>query len=304
MDIDLSSTSSSNTNKTSNNNLYLFFIVIGIIVIYLYASGKMENMSGGTLTQLFSNDSQDTYLKSNVDNLATGQFDLYWNQPTRIANTFLNRGSPLPVGNSVPSLNVVKVDEILNNDFNDNIDINEIANVNQENIENIEDIEDTDDIINTNSPSNMVNEINKMHEKSEINSNTQNVMKKILNLSGCSKCNGRCNGGCNSKCNSNVKNIMKNESKSSTCSKCNRRCNGGCNNDPRSYIEKCRTNPSSCGGGAGGYRLETGFVEASRLPALQKIEEKIVYPDSYVGSYFINPIPDIAQPYPVMLDRV
>jgi hypothetical protein len=257
MQSDLSSTSSSNINKESNNTLYIFLTIVGIIVLCIYTNSKKENMTGGTLTQLFANDSQDTYLKSNVDNLATGQFDLYWNQPTRIANTFLNRGSPLPVGNSVPSLNIIQPSS---NNMSDNIIIDDIVNVNEETIEN-NDLYD-------NSPSDMINQINKMNEINQMNSNTMDVMKVV---SGCSKCKNKCNGTCNK---------------------------------PKPCVEKCRTNPSSCGGGAGGYRLETGFIEASRLPASQKIEEKIVYPDSYVGSYFINPIPDIAQPYPVILDRV
>jgi hypothetical protein len=52
-------------------------------------------MSGGTLTQLFANDMQDTYLKGNVDQLATGNFLLHWNQPTRIASGYgFNNGVP------------------------------------------------------------------------------------------------------------------------------------------------------------------------------------------------------------------
>ena len=45
----------------------------------------MEHMSPGTLTQMFAQDAQDTYLKGDVDQLATGNFVLQWGQPTRIA---------------------------------------------------------------------------------------------------------------------------------------------------------------------------------------------------------------------------
>jgi hypothetical protein len=53
-------------------------------------------MSGGTLTQLFAQDAQDIYLKGNVDQLATGNFMLYWNQPTRVASGY-------SYGNGVPN---------------------------------------------------------------------------------------------------------------------------------------------------------------------------------------------------------
>ena len=101
MALDLSSTSSTsslslnnnnNINNNNNNISYIIIIILLIIGLYYIFNNKMEKMTAGTLTQLFANDSQDTYLKSNVDSLATGNFNLYWNQPTRIANTFLNRG--------------------------------------------------------------------------------------------------------------------------------------------------------------------------------------------------------------------
>ena len=234
MDKDLTSTSLSDNHNDSKNTLYVIFIIIAIIVLYFYLNKKIENMTGGTLTQLFANDSQDTYLKGNVDNLATGKFNLYWNQPTRLANTFLNRGSPLPSTKNVETSNVM----LLPNQSNNKITLNDIANINSEEIEEI-----------------------------EYNKNN-NLSNNIMNgLSSCQKCNGQCN-------------------------------------NPKSCLQKCKTNPSSCGGGAGGYRLETGFIDATTSPISQKIDENIVYPDSYVGSYFINPQPDIMQPYPVIINRV
>jgi thiol-disulfide isomerase/thioredoxin len=61
----------------------------------------VENMSPGVVTQMYAQDAQDTYLKGNVDQLATGNFLLNWNQPTRLATgsyyytTGPNRGALL-----------------------------------------------------------------------------------------------------------------------------------------------------------------------------------------------------------------
>jgi ribosomal protein S8 len=43
-------------------------------------------MTNGTLTQLFANDTQDMYLKSNIDKYASGDFQLNWNHPTKLTN--------------------------------------------------------------------------------------------------------------------------------------------------------------------------------------------------------------------------
>ena len=87
------------------------------------------------------------------------------------------------------------------------------------------------------------------------------------------------------------------------CQTCNGSCNGNCNNK-NSCMEKCKTDPSSCGGGAGGYRLETGFIDATTSPDTITVDENTIYPDSYVGSYWTNPKPDISQPYPIIINRV
>lgn len=90
-------------NDNNNNSImyYIFIIIFIIIIAYLIyyflvcKNDNKENMSGGTLTQMFAQDSQDVYLKGDVDRTATGNFTLYWNQPTKVANTYMNRGSPL-----------------------------------------------------------------------------------------------------------------------------------------------------------------------------------------------------------------
>lgn len=81
-------------------NFLMFIIVLIVFVIVTVPWDKLglqqENMSGGTVAQMFAQDSQDVYLKSNVDKLATGNFNLMFNMPTRQGmNVFQNRGYPL-----------------------------------------------------------------------------------------------------------------------------------------------------------------------------------------------------------------
>lgn len=64
----------------------IFIIVVFIIFLFIFTRGNMvENMSPGVVTQMFAQDAQDTYLKGNVDQIATGDYLLNWNQPTRLA---------------------------------------------------------------------------------------------------------------------------------------------------------------------------------------------------------------------------
>ncbi len=98
----------SSTDLTPSNVFFIFdlriiFIIIVIIVFIFifYNSGKMEEMSPGVVTQMYAQDAQDTYLKGNVDQIATGNYLLNWNQPTRLATgsyyytTGPNRGALL-----------------------------------------------------------------------------------------------------------------------------------------------------------------------------------------------------------------
>jgi len=82
----------------------LIFAIIAIIILILIFINNcymVENMSPGVVTQMYAQDAQDTYLKGNVDQLATGNFLLNWNQPTRLSTgsyfytTGPNRGALL-----------------------------------------------------------------------------------------------------------------------------------------------------------------------------------------------------------------
>lgn len=205
-------------------NIFILIIIITIFLTCLYGlsffNKSQENMSGGTLTQLFAQDSQDTYLKSNVDNIATGKFNLYWNQPTKVANSFLNRGSPLPP----PQIPAQVIGD------------NNYKKMNKKN--------NFEDYVN-----NSVN-INNQVTNNDVTDNQDTVYQ------------------------------------------------------PQACATKCRNDPASCGNGSGGYRLEDGFVDATTAKPYVSLQGNIYYPDSYVGSYFINPIPDIMKPYPIVLDKL
>ncbi len=85
------------TLPTKGGSTFVIVLILVIIVMFLfYNHKKLEHMTAGTLTQLFATDAQNTYLNGDVNGTATGNFNLYWNQPTRVASTYPNRGQLLP----------------------------------------------------------------------------------------------------------------------------------------------------------------------------------------------------------------
>jgi thiol-disulfide isomerase/thioredoxin len=98
----MESSSIKNNLESVCDSRLIFIIVILIIFLFIFLKGNIvENMSPGVVTQMYAQDAQDTYLKGNVDQLATGNYLLKWNQPTRLAtgsyyyNTGPNRGALL-----------------------------------------------------------------------------------------------------------------------------------------------------------------------------------------------------------------
>ena len=72
-------------------------LILGIILIVIYLKFfRMEKfLSGGTISQLFSKDSQDVFLNgSSINPIATGDFELQFNQPTLVGKS--QRGDLLP----------------------------------------------------------------------------------------------------------------------------------------------------------------------------------------------------------------
>lgn len=91
----------SDKSSDKNNIYYWIFIVIIIIIIYFWWNSskknqKLEHMTAGTLTQMFAVDAQNKALNGDVNELATGNYNLYWGQPSRVASTYPNRGQLLP----------------------------------------------------------------------------------------------------------------------------------------------------------------------------------------------------------------
>lgn len=84
----------------------MFAILFLVAVLYFTVFKKKSNeteqenikepMTSGTLTQLFATDAQNKALNGDTDDTATGNFNLYWGQPTRVASTYPNRGQLLP----------------------------------------------------------------------------------------------------------------------------------------------------------------------------------------------------------------
>jgi hypothetical protein len=70
--------------------------IVALIIIYMWVSksNKREGfMAPGVIDQLFAKDAQDTYINSNINNLASADFELYWNNPSRITDVLPNRGA-------------------------------------------------------------------------------------------------------------------------------------------------------------------------------------------------------------------
>lgn len=96
---DSSKSLSSSDNKSNNSKTWIFILIVlalfGFLYYILSKSAEAEHMSGGTLSQMYAQDMQDTYLKGNVDQLATGNYLLHWNHPTRIASGYgFGNGTP------------------------------------------------------------------------------------------------------------------------------------------------------------------------------------------------------------------
>jgi len=110
--------------KDDNTKLYfgcacliIIILAVVIIVIVMYVKPNLdstnidntnkninqegngdikEHMSAGTVTQLFAVDAQNKALNGDVDQTATGNYNLFWGQPSRVASTYPNRGQLLP----------------------------------------------------------------------------------------------------------------------------------------------------------------------------------------------------------------
>jgi hypothetical protein len=303
-DISLPQISLGKDDRAFNFFMFILILIIFIIVIIPWnkIEKKKENMSGGTLTQLFANDSQDVYLKGNVDKLATGNFDLYWNQPTRVANTYLNRGSPLPTfilpdtpmnPNNYPiTVSNNYTDSILNNTDKS---INSFKNPILINKNRSKDSE----IVNSEKSQYMDYLIQPKENKytNSVPTIPQNILPSSLPLP-------------------NNPNMPNNPYELAFAAKQVTKTKELADNlppmtkwlpkdylfqsmyDKTLYNKNCLKDPASCGTNSGGYRLADGFVQSTKALPNVNLNGDYFYPDSYTGSYFIEPNFDIVKPYP------
>lgn len=263
-DISKPSISLGKTDKAFNFFMFIILIIIFFIILVpwdkLGLVSKKEGMSGGTLTQLMAQDSQDIYLKSNVNKLATGNFDLFWNQPTRVANTFMNRGSPLSsIYLPDTDINPTKNPLIDSNNYIDHI-LNPInTNETTDYLPNII----LPNITNSNNQSNPIELSNVAKQITNTKKTTDNLPQLINNSKPINKLYQ-----------SYYNNLL--------------------------YNKDCIKNPSMCGNGAGGFRLGEDYNNSTTSKQFVNIDGNIFYPDSYVGSYFIEPDFSIMRPIPFM----
>jgi len=77
----------------------ILYVLLGVALLYIvcsYFNGPVyEGMSGGTLTQLFAQDAQNSALNSAGPGVQSGNFNLFWNQPSLVSQG-TQRGTPLP----------------------------------------------------------------------------------------------------------------------------------------------------------------------------------------------------------------
>jgi hypothetical protein len=315
-------------------NFLMFIIVIIVFVIVVIPWDKLgkkhEGMSGGTVAQMFAQDSQDVYLKGNVDKIATGNFDLYWNQPTRQGmNVFQNRGYPLysillPDTPMNPNANILEV----SNNYVDNIINNEVYKKENEltfsnPVLKLDDVlpSKTKPKINSLSPEETkdyetingeeqektdyltfpeVRKTPKLVKSNKISKSIPTIPKNILPSSL----------PISVVVNSNPYELSKVAKQVAKTKYTTDNLPALTQWTPENYLfqaytdrainyKNCLKDPASCTYGTfGGARLNDGFVQSTKSVSNVNLDGNYFYPDSYVGSYFTQPNFDINKPYP------
>lgn len=325
-DKSLPSISLGKTDKPFNFFMFIILVIIFFIIIIpwdkLGLTSKKEGMTGGTLTQLFAQDSQDVYLKSNVDKLATGNAFLYWNMPTKVLNSFQNRGTPLPsIYLPDTSMNPTKDPIIESNNYTDYI-LNKSAktcknvdlNPNKSNkpsksgktIPNPLATNGTSDYLKFSdlkqgqetTPEFVLPNMSKKSSNS-VSTIPNDVLPSSLPLDVVANSNPY-----------ELANVAKQVSKTKQTA----------DNLPRLtekmrpidylyqdiynkglYDVDCIKDPSACGGGAGSQdRLNSGFIQPTRAKSVVDIDGTAFYPDSYLGSMWYPVDFDISRPLQYM----
>jgi hypothetical protein len=312
-------------------NFFLFIIVIITFIIVVVPwdkinSKKIEGMSGGTLAQMFAQDSQDVYLKGNVDKLATGNATLMFNQPTRQLNTFQNRGQPmysilLPDTSMNPTNDIM---EVSNNYVNNVIDnevyrkenkltfsnpvltldnvlpsktkpkINSLAPKETNDYETVNN--DVDELEQTNYLTFPEAKRTKDTQKTTKTTKT-NKTKKSKSVPTVPENILPSSLPIDVISNSNPYELSKVAKQVAKTKKTADNLPALTNWTPQDYLfqaytdraindRDCIKNPASCGSGAGGSRLNDAFVQSTKAVPYVNLDGNYFYPDSYTGHYF------------------
>jgi len=324
-------------------NFLMFIIVIIVFVIVVIPWDKLnkkhEGMSGGTIAQMFSQDSQDVYLKGNVDKIATGNFDLYWNQPTRQGmNVFQNRGYPLysillPDTPMNPNANLLEVsnnyvDNIINNEVhkkenkltfsNPVLKLDDVLpnKLNQkQKIDSLSPEETKDyETVNGEEPEKKTDYLTLPESIKTSNTfksyKSPKLIKKNKSVPTISKYILPSSLPIQVLENSNPYELSKGAKQVAKTKKTTENLPPLTQWTPEDYLfqaytdrainkRDCIKDPASCTyGTSGGSRLNDGFVQSTKAVSYVKLDGNYYYPDSYVGSYYIQPNFDINKPYP------
>lgn len=337
-DITIPKISIGKNDKGFNFIMFIFVLIAFVIIVVPWDKLGMnqENMSGGTIAQMFAQDSQDVYLKGNVDKIATGNATLLFNQPTRELNTFNNRGQsmysillPDTNGNSTPNMLEVSnnyVNNIINNELYKKE--NKLTSTNQ--------VLTLNNILPSKSPTNQnVNSLTPKETKDYETINGEEQEKtdylsllesnKSTKFSKPNKSNKLNKSSKSSKslpsnvlpsslsidvvANSNPYELAKVAKQVANSKKTADNLPPMTNWTPQDYLfqgyidraindKNCILDPGSCTGFAGGARLPDGFVQSTKAVSNVNLDGNYFYPDSYVGSYWTEPNFDINKPYP------
>jgi hypothetical protein len=272
--------------KIINNLFIIILISIIIFAVYWYNNNLYkENMSGGTMAQMFAQDSQDIYLKNNVNKLATGNFNLFWNQPTRQANILHNRGQTLnteilPKTSMNPKNNKNKptyINPILQTKNKINYDDEKFI-LPYNNLQN--DYLQTDYLENNNSLKEIdyLEDINSSKEIDYLEEDKKKIVKNILPSS-----------------NPNIYNKVVNQLNNQNSLKELPVMTKWTSRDYlfQDYMDNalnnnnCLKNSVECSNLSSDRRLLDGFNQSTKAITDININENTFYPDSYVGNYFI-----------------
>lgn len=332
--------------KDNKSFIFLMFIIVIIVVVIVIVpwdklNKKREEMSGGTVAQMFAQDSQDVYLKGNVDKIATGNFDLYWNQPTRQGmNVFQNRGYPLysillPDTPMNPTSNIKEV----SNNYVDNIIDNEVykkenklnftnpvlkldnvlpSKINS--LTNDDKPEQTDYLtfpktFDTTKSTKSIKSTKstKSIEPTKPTKSTKTT-KSIRSIPIIPKNVLPSSLPIDIVANSNPYELSEVAKQVAKTKKTTDNLPALTQWTPENYLfqaytdrsinnRDCIKDPASCTYGTfGGARLNDAFVQPTKAVPNVNLDGNYYYPDSYVGTYFTQPNFDIVKPYPFVPD--